>query len=403
MKIPKMHLFLGLIFVLITLVACTLLQPAAPSIPDTGLLYTQAAQTVVAQITRAANTASETPISIPATDTPVMPTNTPEPTNTPTEMPADTPTATLVPPTNTPVPTNTSTPTRTPTPTPVPCLWAKLVEDVTVEEDTVFTPNATFTKIWLVKNTGTCSWNDEFDLVFDGGDRMGAKVFDFPEVKVRPGESVEISADLVAPDEEGRQRSYWMIKSDRGEIFGTGEGAEDPLEVRIRVVKSSGYTYDFGINYCSAQWRSNAGRLSCPGAKGNPDGFVLRVEKPGIEFDRLENEAALWTQPAESRDGWIRGEYPGFDVEAGQRFKTVVGCLSDAPKCNVIFQLNYRIGDGDLQTLWETQEVYDDSITKVDVDLSSLAGQKVKFVLTVLANGSPKDDRAFWLVPRIVK
>ena len=39
------------------------------------------------------------------------------------------------------------------------------------------------------------------------------------------------------------------------------------------------------------------------------------------------------------------------------------GCLNDAPKCDVIFQLNYRIGDGDLQTFWEQREVYDGNFT----------------------------------------
>lgn len=401
MQRPKLSLILFMVIVLVAIMACGLLQPAEPSIPDTGALYTQAAQTVVAQITQAAPTATNTSISVLATDTPMPLTSTPEPTATSTEIPTDTPTATEIPPTDTPVPTNT--PTRTPTPTPIPCLWAKVVEDVTVEEDTIFTPNATFTKIWLVKNMGTCTWNDEFDLVFDGGDRMGPKAFDFPDGRVRPGDSVELLAELTAPDDEGRQRSDWMLKSDRGDVFGVGEDGEEPLSVRIRVVEPSGYAYDFGINYCSAQWRSNAGRLGCPGVKGDEDGFVLRVEKPELEFDRLENEAGLWTQPADSRDGWIRGEFPGIDVEAGHRFRAVVGCLSDSSKCDVTFQLNYRVGDGNLQTLWEHRETYDDKITKVDVDLSSLAGQKVKFVLAVLVNDSPKDDRAFWLVPRIVK
>ncbi len=397
-KIP----FLLVITIFVMLVsACGLLQPEQPVIPDTGALYTQAAQTVIAQLTLASVVSTATPTSLPATETLVPPTDTPEPTATPTEFPTDTPTATQVPPTNTPTPT--SVPTRTPTPTPVPCLWARFVDDVTVEDGTEFTANATFTKIWLVRNIGTCTWNDEFDIVFDGGDRMGPKVFDFPDGRVRPGESVELSAELSAPDDEGRHRSYWMLRSDRGVVFGFGEDAEDALSVQIRVVKPSGYAYNFVVNYCSARWRSNAGGLGCPGVKGDEDGFVLRVDKPEVEYDRLENEVALWTQPANSRDGWIRGEYPEFNVEAGHRFKAVVGCLSNSPKCDVIFQLNYRVGDGDLQTLWERRETYDDSIAKVDVDLSSLGGQKVKFVLTVLANDSPKDDRAFWLVPRIVK
>jgi hypothetical protein len=77
--------------------------------------------------------------------------------------------------------------------------------------------------------------------------------------------------------------------------------------------------------------------------------------------------------------------------------------MDETPECDVIFQLNYRIGDGEVQTLWETREVYDDAFTRVEVDLSSLEGEEVQLILTVLANGSPEDDVVFWLVPRIVE
>jgi hypothetical protein len=383
------HFITGLIVVFMVLTACTLFSPK-PTPTEPGALYTQAAQTVIANLTQSAGTSAPVETSIPATETLV-----------PTATPTETPTATSVPPTNTPAPT--STPTFTPSPTPIPCNWARFVEDVNVKDGTIFPPNASFTKTWLIKNIGTCTWNDQYDLVFVQGDRMDApKAVDFPEGRVRPGESVELSIDLTAPDGEGRHRGYWMLRSDTGTVFGIGQGADEPFWVEIKVVKASKYAYDFIGKMCLAKWRSDAGRLDCPGTKGDEDGFVILLDRPEIEINRLENEAALWTQPADTKDGFIRGEYPEFEVEEGQSFKTVVGCLNDAPKCDVIFQLNYRIGDGDLQTLWEQREVYDGNFTRVDVDLSPLAGEKVHFVLTVLANASPKDDNAFWLVPRIV-
>src|SRR3989337_891949 len=132
MNSTKIHL-VALVMVLVMLVsACTLLQSAQPSIPDPGALYTQAAQTIVAQLTLAAGDITSTPTSLTATDTSVPATETPEPSATQTEMPTNTPTASPVPPTSTPAPTNP--PTRPPTATPVPCLWARFVEDVTVAE-----------------------------------------------------------------------------------------------------------------------------------------------------------------------------------------------------------------------------------------------------------------------------
>ena len=42
-------------------------------------------------------------------------------------------------------------------------------------------------------------------------------------------------------------------------------------------------------------------------------------------------------------------------------------------------------------------------IFTVDLDLSPLAGQDVKFVLTVLSLGDASNDRALWVQPRIVR
>jgi hypothetical protein len=39
----------------------------------------------------------------------------------------------------------------------------------------------------------------------------------------------------------------------------------------------------------------------------------------------------------------------------------------------------------------------------VTIDLSSLSGEKVKFILSVLANGSAHEDFALWVNPRITR
>lgn len=372
-------------------IACSLTPALAPT-PDTDALYTQAAQTVSAQLTQAA--AQATPTSEPAVT---------EPAATETEAPA--PTDTQVPPTSTPTPVPpTPTPVPpTPTPTPIPCNWAQFIEDVTVKDGTVFTPNSVFTKTWRLKNIGTCTWTRDYRLEFDSGERMdGPRAVSMPK-NVNPGETVDLTVELVAPREPGRYRGYWRLSTPAGVPFGIGANAAGTFWVEIRVSQDDKYAYDFGASYCAARWRSDAGRLDCPGRSGDEEGFVRLVDRPVIEKDRLENESALVMSPQDIEDGWIRGEYPEIEIKRGYRFKAVVGCMADARKCDVIFQLNYRIGDSEIHTLWETREVYDDSFTRVDVDLSSLEGEEVQLILTVLANGSPDDDLAFWLVPRIVK
>jgi hypothetical protein len=277
------------------------------------------------------------------------------------------------------------------------------VEDVTVKDGTVFATNAVFEKTWRLKNIGTCTWTRDYRLVFSTGERMdGPQAIGMPE-NIDPGETVDLTVELIAPDEAGRYRGYWQLSTPSGAPFGIGSDAAGTFWVEIRVSEPDKYTYDFGATYCDARWRSEPGRLECPGEVGDDEGFVRLVDRPEIEKNRLENEAALVMSPQDTEDGWIRGEYPEIEIEEDYRFKATVGCMSDSQDCDVIFQLNYLIGDGEIQTLWETREVYDDAFTRVDVDLSPLEGEDVQLILTVLANGSPEDDYVFWLVPRIVE
>jgi hypothetical protein len=87
---------------------------------------------------------------------------------------------------------------------------------------------------------------------------------------------------------------------------------------------------------------------------------------------------------------------------AGDRFRAVIGCLQGGLACNVRFQLNYRADGGALQNLGQWDQTHDGNIQSLDLDLSSLAGKSVEFVLAVLANGPASQDWAFWLAPRIV-
>jgi Ig-like domain from next to BRCA1 gene len=380
---------LGIAFVLILIalgVVCGViyfLRPAQTATPaESDALYTQAAQTFVAQLTQTATI-------LPPTSTGLSPSFTPPPTYT-----AVVPTNTYVPPTQTPLP-------PTATPSPQPCLWAKFMADVTVKDGTVFPPNTEFVKTWRLRNIGSCSWTPDYLVVFDHGDRMGGPHSVAIDEIVDPGETVDVSVDLLSPDTPGDYRGYWKLSTPSGQVFGIGSDTKGPFWVDINVLSSDENPLDFALSYCAAHWRSDAGTLPCPGDAGDDEGFVILVEDPVIEDNRHENEPALWTNPEHTNDGYISGEYPEIKIESGYHFKAVVGCLDGAEKCDVIFQVRYRIGDNDPVKLWETHEVYDDAFTKVDLDLSFLAGQKVKFILKVSANGSPSEDEAFWLAPHI--
>ncbi|MGW8252143.1 MAG: NBR1-Ig-like domain-containing protein, partial [Anaerolineales bacterium] len=288
-------------------------------------LYTQAAQTVQAQLTEQAlstltaptnqtesnSSSSLTPvITIPAQSSP---------TATPTMQP--TPTATL--PLPTPLP-------PTPTSVPILCDHAGFIDDVTIADGTTFSPGAEFTKIWRLKNIGSCTWNSSYSLEFVSGDSMrNNRSLPLPG-NVRPGETVDLAVDLLAPAGEGKYRGYWMLSDADGELFGIGKQADKSFWVEIKVTSpNQRFAYDFAVNMCTATWRSSSGSLSCPSDPDSRDGSVTMLERPKLENGRTEDESTLWSRPEETRDGWIQGVYPPYKIREGDHFLAQVGCLAD--------------------------------------------------------------------------
>jgi hypothetical protein len=107
------------------------------------------------------------------------------------------------------------------------------------------------------------------------------------------------------------------------------------------------------------------------------------------------------TYPEKSNDGLISGKYPAIKIESGDRFQTAIGCLNEANDCDMIYRLQYQIGNGSVRTLGQWREVYEGQSYPISIDLSTLSGERVKFILSVLANGSSHEDFALWINPRI--
>lgn len=337
-----------------------------------------------------------TPTEVEPSPTP-LPTSTPEPTAT--LLPSSTPE-----PTATPLPTFTPPPTFTPTATPLPCNWAQFVGDVTVPDNTPFTPGASFIKTWRVRNVGSCTWTSDYSLVFVNGNAMTDKVSYAVPKTVYPGETVDLSVKLTAPSQSGDYRGSWMLRSAAGEYFGLGTNQDIAFWVRINVIRANpDFDYDFAASYCEAEWRNGKGSLlACPGKRVDTNGFVLLLESPTLE-NRSENEPTLWTQPNPTRGGEISGYYPEYKVRNGDHFRAWVGCLDDSRGCAVMFRLDYQIdGKPNVKNLGSWREIYDGDISRVDVDLSELAGKEVHFILVVeVTGGDPDNANAFWFVPRI--
>jgi len=242
-------------------------------------------------------------------------------------------------------------------------------------------------------------------VVLISGDAMGGQNLMPLPTEVTPGQTIDLAMNFTAPLIEGTYRGNWQIRNDKGEIFGTTSTANRPfwVAIRVRAPSLTGTAYDFVANACSAQWFSGTGNLTCPGVNNDRNGFILRQSNARLEDGTLINRPSLLTVPQNIFNGYIRSVYPSFRIQNGDHFQAIVSCEGRATSCGVLFRLDYQLADGLVRDFWAFGERYEGQYFTVDLDLSPLAGQDVRFVLTVLSLGPASGDRALWVEPRITR
>lgn len=125
-----------------------------------------------------------------------------------------------------------------------PCNLATFVADVTIPDNTEIVVNKPFTKTWRLKNVGTCAWTSGYQLVFDGGDVMsGPAAQTLTNGTVAPGQTVDVSVNLIAPASPGTYRGNWKLRDPGGVIFSLTTG--NPFWVQIKAVKAGGSLPDW--------------------------------------------------------------------------------------------------------------------------------------------------------------
>ncbi|MGD9047989.1 MAG: transporter substrate-binding domain-containing protein [Anaerolineae bacterium] len=80
-------------------------------------------------------------------------------------------------------------------------------------------PGQRFTKVWRVKNTGTCTWDSNYELVFSSGARMSGQPTPV-QAQVAPGQEYDIAVNFVAPQKGGTYQSIWQMINAQGTGFG---------------------------------------------------------------------------------------------------------------------------------------------------------------------------------------
>jgi hypothetical protein len=216
-------------------------------------------------------------------------------------------------------------------------------------------------------------------------------------------------------------RGNWKFKNASGVPFGIGSAGTKSWWVEIRVSGTpvtpstpvtpvtpstpiAGVTYDFAANFCAASWYSAASSspLPCPGTEGDARGFVIKQNTPKLENGSLDTRPGLLTYPQNVNNGYIQGIFPAYRVQAGDRFRATIGCEGGATSCYVVYRLDYSVaGSSTITTFWAFVEKHEGLNYNADIDLSRLANQDIKFILTILSAGPPAVDRALWIAPMI--
>ncbi len=212
-------LWSGVITAALALSACQMPAPATSTRADPNALFTSAAQTAEARRV----------LRDQYTDTP---TTTPSSESSPSLEPGtSTPTG--------PVLATVDLATVDTTASPV-ADKAAFIMDVTVPDGEAHGPNRPFVKTWRLQNAGQTTWSTAYSLVFVSGSLMSAQAEMAMPQEVIPGDTVDISVELVAPAEPGSYQSLWKLRNDKGQAFGVGDLGTDPIWAIIEVVAGAG-------------------------------------------------------------------------------------------------------------------------------------------------------------------
>lgn len=214
-KLQKTTRLFAILALVLILAGCSTPTVVTEPTVDIPKIRTESAQTVVAKVTIEAAlnptaTATTAPVVFTATTAP-SPTAAPA---TATLAPTITSVPTLVPPTSGGGGVVYPTATRRAGPDQANMLSQSPLDG------TDFGPGVEFDGSWTFKNIGTSTWNTNYYYDFTGEGTNFAKAERYYlKDSVKPGETVTLYADMVAPSSAGRYVSYWQLRNDNGTVF----------------------------------------------------------------------------------------------------------------------------------------------------------------------------------------
>jgi hypothetical protein len=213
------------------LASCTMGATPVPTV-DINAINTAAVETAMGQLS-----AQFTQTALAAPSITPMPTNTAMSLPTTAQATANTggavPTAAGAIPTvsfnATPLPGFTALPSPQPAAPTVSlgdsCNNSAFEGDVTIPDGSILPPGENFQKVWKIRNTGTCAWDEGYAFVYIGGSTPNLDPVNFQFKSsgdfVAGGEAINMTIKLTTPCQPGKYEGHWRMRSDSGYYFGT--------------------------------------------------------------------------------------------------------------------------------------------------------------------------------------
>jgi len=262
-----------------------------------------------------------------------------------------------------------------------------------------------------LQNDGSCPWTIGYLVYFESGDILGGPPSqELTSQTIQPGETVDITIDLVAPQETGSYQGFWMLRNVKGEGFGVGSFSK-AFWVKINVVEGSGMMFDFNARADEAAW----GRGSVPVNFNDLGGKILNFDQqgdPGDPYVALLNQqfleggrisgVLLATYPPLGKGKYIIGRYPDYKVNPGDLLFGRIGLTTNTNgNCgdgNVDYWISLMI-DGDPETLvnlLEWNEICDNQMKSFEINLDPYKGEIVQLFFVVIANTGSAENLAVW-------
>jgi len=224
------------------------------------------------------------------------------------------------------------------------CSDAAKFEAETIPDDTPFPPGATFVKTWTLRNVGTCTWSNNYALIFDKGERMDGTSPTPLGAVVQPNGTIQIYLPQTAPQTPGEYQGFWKLRNPQGQTFGLGKNADVAFWIKILVQPGAAVASTPSGSRGAPTWKVTFQSKNSPFYLGTDTDIDFRTKDSYLVMTAINPDGDQWrvAQNSNLGDFYIETQFVTGDTCNG---KDSYGMLVRAPeKANGVINSGYVFG-----------------------------------------------------------